>query len=166
MDYVIRKMEISDCTGVQHVVTIAWNETYKGIVPDNFLEELYHNENVRIQREVDDFDIHNNHCFVLEFNHDIIGFVRFGKSFDDKLENCGEIYALYILKKYQGNGYGKILVNKAINELKNMGFNKMIIACLKGNPTNEFYKHISGKYLKDGLFQRLQLPENIYYYDI
>ena len=42
----------------------------------------------------------------------------------------------------------------------------MIIACLKGNPTNEFYKYLGGTYVKDGLFERLQLPENIYYYDI
>ena len=41
----------------------------------------------------------------------------------------------------------------------------MIIACIKGNPSNEFYKHIGGVYVKDGLYERLQLPENIYYYD-
>ncbi len=47
-----------------------------------------------------------------------------------------------------------------------MGFDKMIIACLKDNTNNEFYKNMGGKYIKDGLFERLQLKENIYYYDI
>ena len=46
-----------------------------------------------------------------------------------------------------------------------MGCNKMIIACLKGNPSNEFYKHIGGIRIKDGLYKRLQLPENVYYFD-
>ena len=38
MNYLIRKKEKKDCKDVAHVVTIAWNETYKGIVPDLFLE--------------------------------------------------------------------------------------------------------------------------------
>ena len=54
---------------------------------------------------------------------------------------------------------------EAKNELKTMGYNKRIIACLKGNPSNEFYKHIGGVYVKDGLYKRLQLLENVYYYD-
>ena len=36
MNYLIRKKEKKDCKDVAHVVTIAWNETYKGIVPDSF----------------------------------------------------------------------------------------------------------------------------------
>ena len=41
MDYKIRKKERKDCADVAHVVTVAWNETYRGIVPDEFLDNLY-----------------------------------------------------------------------------------------------------------------------------
>ena len=44
MNYLIRKKEQKDCKDVARVVTIAWNETYQGIVPDWFLEELKNNE--------------------------------------------------------------------------------------------------------------------------
>ena len=76
-----------------------------------------------------------------------------------------EIFALYIINKYKGKGYGRKLVEAVKKELKSMGYNKMIIACLKGNPSNEFYKHIGGIHIKDGLYKRLQLPENVYYFD-
>ena len=46
-----------------------------------------------------------------------------------------------------------------------MGCNKMVIGCLKGNPSNEFYKHIGGKLVKERIFEKLQLPENVYYFD-
>lgn len=69
------------------------------------------------------------------------------------------------MKKYKGNGFGRKLVEEGIKELKSLGFDKMIIACLKGNPSNEFYKHIGGKYIKDRMYERLSLPENIYYYE-
>ena len=166
MEYIIRRREKKDCLDIAHVVTIAWNETYKKIVPDYFLEELKNNEKERAQKSYENFDENDNNVFVLEVDGKIVGFVNFGLSNDKQFEKCGEIFALYIIKKYKGNGFGRKLVEEAVKELKSLGCNKMIIACLKGNPSNEFYKHIGGKYIKDGLYERLKLPENIYYYDI
>lgn len=166
MEYKIRKRKKEDCYGIAHVVTVAWNETYKGIVPDYFLEELKINEEGRAKRSSDNFDIKNNNQLVLEINNEVVGFVNFGISEDKEFEHCGEIIALYIIKKYKGNGLGRKLVEEAIKEIKKLGCDKMIIACLKGNPSNEFYEHIGGKYIKDGEFVRLHIPENIFYYDI
>lgn len=165
MKYLIRKKEQKDCFGVAHVVTVAWNETYKGIVPDASLEELKSNEDERAQKSFEYYDANNNYQFVLEINNEIVGFVHFGITKDEEFEKCGEILALYIIKKYQGYGFGKKLVDEAVKELKKMGCDKMIIACLKGNPSNEFYKHIGGKYIKDGIYKRLNLEENIYFYE-
>ena len=166
MDYIIRKMKRDDSKDVAHVVTIAWNEAYKGIVSDNDLEELYKNEDERAKKTYDYFDENNNHKYVLEVDGEVVGFVHYGIAKDEEFENCGEIIALYIIAKYKGNGFGRKLVETAIKDLKQDNCDKMIIACLKGNPSNEFYKHIGGKYIKDGMYERLQLPENIYYYDI
>ena len=165
MNYLIRKRTKDDCKAVAHVVTIAWNETYKGIVPEWFLEQLKNNEEERATKSYNEFDENDNNQFVLEVDNKIVGFVNFGITSDKEYQNCGEIFALYIVSKYKGNGFGRKLVEAAKNEMKNIGYDKMIIACLKGNPSNEFYKHIGGEYVKDGLYKRLQLPENIYYYD-
>ena len=165
MKYLIRRREKNDCAAVASVVTIAWNETYRGIVPDWFLEELKNNESERAKKTFDEFDINNNNQLVLEVDNRVVGFVNYGKSDDESYNNCGEIFALYIIGKYKGNGFGRKLVEEAKKELKLLGFDKMIIACLKGNPSNEFYKHIGGVYVKEGLYKRLNLPENIYFYE-
>lgn len=60
---------------------------------------------------------------------------------------------------------GKKLFEAGIQELKNMGFNKMIVGCLANNPSNDFYKHMGGKLIKTRIFEKLQLPENVYYFD-
>ena len=165
MNYLIRKRTKEDCKDIAHVVTVAWNETYKGIVQEWFLEELKNNEEERAQKAYNEFDENDNNQLVLEVDNEIVGFVNFDVSKDENFQNCGEIIALYVISKYKGNGFGRKLVETAKIELKKLGCNKMIIACLKGNPSNEFYKHIGGVYVKDGLYKRLQLPENIYYYD-
>ena len=57
----------------------------------------------------------------------------------------------------------------AINELKNMNYNKMILGCLSENPSNEFYKHMGGKLVDSNpliLPNGQKLKENLYYYDI
>lgn len=165
MNYVIRKRIKEDCKDIAHIVTISWNETYKGIVPDWFLEELKINEKDRALKAYNNFNEKNNNQLVLVADNQVVGFVNYGKSEDEMYENCGEIIALYIISKYKGLGLGKKLVEETKKELKKLGFDKMIIACLKGNSSNDFYKHIGGVYIKDGLYKRLQLPENIYYFD-
>ena len=35
MNYLIRRKTKEDCAPVVHVATVAWNETYKGIVDDD-----------------------------------------------------------------------------------------------------------------------------------
>ena len=37
MEYKIRKRKLSDCKDIANIATIAWNETYKGIVLRVFL---------------------------------------------------------------------------------------------------------------------------------
>ena len=166
MIYTIRRRLKEDIPSIQRVVTISWKETYKGIVPQSELDELENTEELRIKNSYENFDENDNNQFVLEIDNEIVGFVNIGKTEDKEFENCGEIFALYIIGKFKGQGYGKKPFEKAVLELKKLGFNKMLISCLKGNPTNEFYKHMGGIYIKDGIYKRLNLKENVYYFDI
>jgi ribosomal protein S18 acetylase RimI-like enzyme len=165
MEYKIRKKERKDCAEVAHVVTVAWNETYKGIVPDEFLKGLYLNEEQRANDAYNSFDESDNHQYVLEVDGKVVGFVNVGVTDEKDYDNCGELYAIYILNGYKGNGYGKELIKIGIEELKQMGFTKMIIGCLDGNPSNEFYKHLGGKFVKTRIFEKLNLPENVYIFE-
>lgn len=165
MNYLIRKKTKEDCASVANVVTIAWNETYKGIVNDNFLNELYKNEEQRANNSFNKFSEEDNHQLVLEVDNKVVGFVNVGNTDDTNYDNCGELHAIYIISDYKGNGLGKKLFEAGVEELKSMGYDKMLIGCLDGNPSNEFYKHMGGKLIKTRIFEKLQLPENVYYFD-
>ena len=63
---------------------------------------------------------------------------------------------------------GAILTDGIISKLKEKGFNKVVIGCLDGNPSNEFYKHLAGKFIKQenwNIFDECY-KENIYLYEI
>ena len=165
MGCIIRKKQRKDCFTVAHVVTIAWNETYKGIVSDDFLNNLYLDEEERATNSYNNFNEKSNHQYVLEIDGKIVGFISVGPSAETNYYNFGEIYSIYIINEYKGYGFGKKLIEAGINELKKMGYDKMMISCLVGNPSNKFYEHIGGKYIKQRIFEKLQLPENVYYYE-
>lgn len=166
MNYAIRKMNKSDCRNVTHVITICWNETYRGIVPDIILDNMYLNEEQRTNNSYNKFNENENHQFVLEVDHKIVGYMNVGITDDIEYDNCGEIRAIYIINKYKGYGYGRKMFEKGIEEIKIMGCNRMIVGCLIGNSTNEFYKHLGGKFIKQRIFEKLKLPENVYYFDL
>ena len=162
----IRKEKREDVFDIAHIVTVEWNSTYRGIVSDSELQRLKETEEERAKKAYDEFDEKNNKCFVAVIDNKVVGFANYGVTDDPDFENTAELRALYVLDDYHGLGIGRKLVNAVIEEFKKQGFNKMIICCLKGNPFNEFYKHIGGKYVKDVVYKRLNLPENIYHFEI
>ena len=72
MNYVIRKRIKEDCKDIAHVVTISWNETYQGIVPDYFLEELKNNEQERANKTFNEFDEKDNLISTASYLYDKI----------------------------------------------------------------------------------------------
>lgn len=58
------------------------------------------------------------HYYVLTLQNKIIGWIYFALN-SDKYENAVEIHSLYVLKEYQGRGYGKLLYNYAVDIILN-----------------------------------------------
>lgn len=163
----VRKKERNDCKDIAHIVTIVWPEIYRGIINDTFLDNLLNTEKQRAENSYNNFDENDNHCFVLEIDGNVVGFVNVGISDDKSYNDLGEIFAIYIYKEYHGFGFGKMLIQRGIDELKQLSCKKMIIGCLDGNPSNEFYKHLGGQFIKTRIFSNTgeDLKENVYLYD-
>lgn len=62
-----------------HVITIAWNETYKGIINDDILNNLYSNEEERANNFLENFDTNEDEQLVLEVDNKVLGFANVGK---------------------------------------------------------------------------------------
>ena len=170
MDYTVEKLSIDNVEYYARVNALAWKQSYKGIVNDDFLELINTEEEIQksilnLKEGLND----NSRRFLLKYNNEYVGVMRVRKTKYDKYTKCGELGALYLLDIVKGKGFGKILFNKAINELKDMKYDKMIIGCLSENPSNDFYKHMGGKLVDTNpltLPNGQELMENLYYYEI
>lgn len=163
----IRFLEKKDIPAYHRLITKVWLETYPGIVNQRFLEHIAKTENQRIELYTITYNDSIKDTLLLEIDNQIIGLVHFGTTDDTLYPNTGEIFALYILSKYKGKGYGRQLVQAAVKELIKLNHTNMIIGCIEQNPSNEFYKHIGGILKSQRPYPKTgdNLVENIYYFE-
>lgn len=166
----IKELTLEDIPDYVKVDTLAWQESYKGLIADSILDEVVNNIENYIQKQINKFDNdkkNNIKKFVFKVNNEAVGMTGIGKSTYEKYEDSGELYSLYLLNKVKKKGYGKMLFYHDVKELIGLGFNSMVIGCLVNNPANDFYKHMGGKLIEviTKKIKGYNMTENIYYYE-
>ena len=166
----IKELTLEDIPDYVKVDTLAWQESYKGLIADSILDEVANNVENSIQKQINKFDNdkkNNIKKFVFKVNNEAVGMTGIGKSTYEKDEDIGELYSLYLLNKVKKKGYGKMLFYRDVKELIGLGFNSMVIGCLVNNPANDFYKHMGGKLIEvvTKKIKGYNMTENIYYYE-
>ncbi|WP_419881655.1 N-acetyltransferase family protein [Peribacillus sp. B-H-3] len=139
----IRKAELTDAKEIAKVHVNSWKTTYADIIPDEYLNNLVYEGREKLWKE----NIPNSEVFVAENEEGkIVGFSSGGKEKYGKYPDyTGELYAIYILKEYQGNGLGKLLVKAIIEEMQQNNFSSMIVLVLADNSSRLFYETLGGK---------------------
>ncbi|MBI2331623.1 MAG: GNAT family N-acetyltransferase [Chloroflexi bacterium] len=144
----IRKATVEDASPIATVHVVAWKETYRGIVPDEVLN------NLSIQRRTEqwvnslsDTTHAYHHAFVAEADGQVVGFANFGSPQEKDSGFDGELFAIYILHAAHKQGVGRMLVNAAVNGLREEGHTSMMVWVLKDNPARGFYERLGGVYL-------------------
>ena len=90
-----------------------WQETYKGVLPDVFLD------NIPATAWVKRLNESGRHNLVFkDDNNEVQAAVSYGRPRDTRMLGCGELMALYVKPDFQGYNVGKTLLNAAENELK------------------------------------------------
>ena len=170
MNYAIEDLSIDNANEYAKVNALAWKQSYKGIVDDEYLEEINTAESIeKLTEKLKGYVVNNpDHFFLLRVGGKPVGVLCVRNSKFENYQDCGELGAIYLLDEVKGKGYGKVLFRKTVEEVKKMGYKKLINGCLEGNPSNEFYKHMGGKLVETTSFKIPNgqvLTENIYYYD-
>lgn len=142
----IRDIRKEDLMAVAEITIDGWRTAYKGIIDDDFLNNLSVEENY--QRKLKNYT--ENDFIVAELNNEIVGFCRYiaNNYCLDRYPNVDcELCAIYVKTENKRNGIGKELVNYVIRELKKQGRSQMILWCLKDNyPARAFYEEMGGTY--------------------
>lgn len=142
----VRPARIADAPAIAQVHVASWRETYPGIVPDDFLARLSVERREKMWTEaLQESNGRASGIFVAETAEgDVVGFASGGKNRTPELGFTGELYAIYLLKRHQGQGVGKLLFQAVVADLKRGGHESMMLWVLEGNRTVAFYKRMGG----------------------
>ena len=162
----IRRATTDDIPGLARVHRETWQATYRGMVPDEFLDGLTDEKSTGFWKRIFDNESRPGVEFVALDGDRIVGFVSGGPARDIPGID-GEIYALYLLPDAQGNGTGRELMNRIAEWLRSEGHTSWGVWVLADNPTRTFYSHLGGRptEVKTISIAGAELVEELYVWD-
>jgi ribosomal protein S18 acetylase RimI-like enzyme len=142
----IRQATPHDARAIAEIHVDTWRSTYKGIVSDEFLENLSYEKRERQWKERFSDGDNAKFVYVVE-NEDsnVVGFAAGGPGRTEELDFDGEIYAIYIAQQHQRKGYGRELIKASVAALTDSGIDSMAIWVLEDNLlSRRFYESMGG----------------------
>jgi ribosomal protein S18 acetylase RimI-like enzyme len=136
--FLIREAVLSDIPKLARVHVQSWQETYAGLIPDEVLYKIITTESREFQwqRTLANPKVK---VFVAVDADVLIGFCSLSVQ-----ASQAELFTLYLLKAFQGLGFGKKLWDSALEYAKSQGAKSVLLWVLEDNPTRGFYEHLGG----------------------
>ena len=134
---------------ISNIYERSWKYAYQNIIPQDYLDSI---PTGRWANSITKNGMNAGIC----------------KSRWENYRDYGEIVSIYFLPEYIGKGYGASLLEKCVEELKNLGFDRILLWVLEENSrARSFYERngftCSGEYMNDTIGGK-ELKEVMYTY--
>lgn len=137
---------MKDAEGIASVHVASWKTTYKGIISDSYLSQL------SVEKSKQSWNWTFRHLrpdegvyVALNDEGTIVGFASGGRNRNVEFGHDGELYAIYLLKDFQGQGIGRSLFRAVVESLESKGLSSLMVWVLHRNSSEGFYKALGGK---------------------
>ena len=144
----IRQAQLKDAEGIAKVHVDSWRTTYKGIIPNEYLDGLSYEQ--REELWVKNMGNPDNYVVVAE-NSDgrIVGFATAGKRGENQTEKAADLTSIYLFADMQGYGIGKMLMKELFVYFTQNGYERIFVEVLKENETRHFYEYYGARLVKE-----------------
>lgn len=134
----IEKVSERTASVASRIYTLSWKIGYKGIIPQKYLDGL------TAESWTPSFQKGVYKDYILEDNGEYVAASSVSPAREEEMRGWGEIVSLYVLPEYFRNGYGKLLFEHDVEQLKNDGFEKIYLWVLEENHgARDFYRAMS-----------------------
>ena len=150
----IREATRDDIPGIARVHVDSWRATYRGIVPDSFLDsQTYESRAAGWQNEFPSTES-GSFLYVAEVAGEIVGFARGGPARQSLPGFDGELYSIHVAPGHKGKGLGSALLRAVARRLRERGFATMMLWMFRDNtPARRFYESHGGEVVGDKTFE-------------
>ena len=122
--------------GRGYVHCTSWQEAYRGIVCDRYLDTMTVEATTARARQ------YPENTLVAKDKEKVVGFAVYGPSRDEDLPDAGEVVAIYVLSEYYDQKVGYRLMNEAVSRLQD--YNTIFVWVLEENKRAISFYHKYG----------------------
>lgn len=148
----VREAHENDVEGIAKVRVDTWRATYRGIMPDDFIDGMSYKATAEMWRK----SFWENRKpgvapFVAEYaSEGIVGIAVCGPEQSQDTVYRGEVYVLYVFPQYQRQGIGRALVVACVDYLvQQLGVETMLIWAAAESPYRRFYESLGGRVVRE-----------------
>lgn len=162
----IRAIALEDAEEVERLRVAGWQAAYRGILPDDYLNQLRVDGERRRRRMIEQATAEQPSIVVESVAVQagaIVGWVAAGRCRDvDRPDpGQGEVYAIYVLPEWWGRGAGRLLMAHAVRALAGAGYPDITLWVLEANQQARRFYTVAG-FRPDGARQLLDLGGPVY----
>ena len=143
MGWSLRAATLSDVDAVAGVQVQSWRETYEGILPESVIRSRTWNDRRSLWRRVIS-EARQLHIVADIPGEGVVGFVNGGPARVDLPGADVEIYALYVLRAFHGQGIGRALFERARSSFRAQKAAHLALWVQNKNPATAFYEAMGG----------------------
>jgi ribosomal protein S18 acetylase RimI-like enzyme len=161
----IRPAVVADADVIARVRVESWRASYRGIVPDAYLDSMKTEDSSRLWARVLGAASDAACTFVAEVDGEVVGFAAGITLAEPKLDFDAELTALYLLPSVQRAGIGRRLLVKVAATLAAAGAPDMLVWVLAQNrKARDFFEGLGAQLLAEQTFNwdELDLVEVAY----
>ena len=133
-----RRAEVRDATAIAAVHVGGWNETYRGVLPDEFLDAMTLQRRIAHWRQ----RLADPRCvtYVAGGARSVVGFACGGAHEKPRPPYDAFLFHLYVLRSEHRRGIGRALLALVARDLRERGLHGMQLTVLSTNPARAFYE--------------------------
>ena len=130
----IRPATLKDVQQIAEIHVASWQAAYPGLLPQKLLDNLSAEPRANWWRQAIAQNGRIKILVATDEADNIQGFAAYSPSRDDDAtEDTAEIQAIYLAPTAWGKGYGRVLMNRALEDIQAQGFTEVTLWVLKGN---------------------------------
>jgi GNAT superfamily N-acetyltransferase len=151
---VVRRADAGDAPAIARVRIDSWRTTYRGLIPDAYLDAMQVEASTAIWDRVLTAGPNTTSVFVAERGGDVVGFACGTQLGVPKHGYDSELAAVYLRREFQRAGLGRSLVGAVAGAQRAHGATGLLTWVIAGNKgARAFYEALGGKLVVEQAFQ-------------
>lgn len=154
MAIAIRRATAQDAPAIARVRIDSWRTTYRGLIPDAYLDGMRVDDSTEIWNRVLTAGANTTSVFVAESDGEVIGFAAGNMLGEPRYDLNAELSAVYVRPEYQRAGVGRRLVGAVALAQRAHGASGLIVWVIAENKgARAFYERLGATLLVEQPFE-------------